>query len=139
MAEKNVPVFEYRKIKSGDITDFMLAHATAEEQAEFYEACVDIVGETMLVPDCYPGTTKQKQVRRKQKDGTYKVIPKMKRVAIPGSDTKEVYNHRKAVAWFVDTYEKAGKIIVNGKPEKKKATTEKKPSTIDILQQFKRK
>lgn len=138
MAEKKIPVFEYRKITREAIHDFMKDNATKEEMADFYDACIELVGDTMLVPDCHPGTDKQKMVRRKQKDGTYKVIPKMKRVAIPGSDTKETYNHRKAVAWFVDTYEKAGKIIVNGKPEKK-ADKKAKVSALSLFADFKRK
>lgn len=132
----NIPVFDYRKTTKEQIHAFMVANATPAEKKAFMESAFEEKKQTISIPDCYEGTNKQKMVRRKQKDGSYKVIPKMKYVELTDGEVKTVYNHQRAIAWFVDTYEGQGKIEVVNKPKKAKADEEKKISAKELFADF---
>lgn len=132
MAEKKaLPVFDFKKMKKEDIHTFMVENASAAEKADFmataFEDAIQKVMEPEMIVDAN-GNIKQKVVRRKQKDGSYKMVPKMKAVEVKGGEVKKKYSHRKAVNWFYDTYcvganKKAEMINKPETKEKKKAVS----------------
>ena len=138
MADKaNLPVFDFKKIKKEDIHDFLKENATPQEIKSFREAAFPKKQETIMMPEMITdaeGNIKQKQVRKKQKDGTYKTIPKYKAVAVKGGEIKEKYSHRDAVSWFIKTYvdinEPKAKMI--NRPTKKQEEEKKQPA-IDLF------
>ena len=108
MAEKKaLPVFDFKKITKEQIHDFMVANATQEEKAAFKAVAFVETAQKVMEPEMVKsadGKMVQKTVRRKQKDGSYKMVPKMKSVPVKGGAVKTQYSHRKAVNWFYETY-----------------------------------
>ena len=134
--KKNLPVFDFKKVKKEEIHAFLKENATPQEKRDFRAVAFPKKPETMLVPEMITdaeGNTAQKQVRKKQKDGTYKTIPKYKAVAVKGGAVKEKYSHRDAVSWFIKTYVDVNepKAIMINRPEKKQE--EKKQAAKDLF------
>lgn len=108
MAEKKpLPVFDFKKITKEQIHDFVKANATPDEKKELRAVAFKKKAPTVMEPEMITnaeGKLVQRQVRRKQKDGSYKMVPKMKAVAVKGGEAVEKYSHRDAVSWFIKTY-----------------------------------
>ena len=107
MTDNNLPVFDYWKMTKEEIHDFLKANATAEEIACFRAAAFVPTPQKVRVPYMViseDGTTTQKYVRRKQKDGTYKSFPKTVSVPVKGGKIEYKYIHRAAISWFCKTY-----------------------------------
>ena len=108
MAEKKaLPIFDFKKITKEQIHDFMVEKASQEEKASFKAVAFVETVQKVMEPEMVKsadGKMVQKTVRRKQKDGSYKMVPKMKAVPVKGGEVKKQYSHRKAVNWFYETY-----------------------------------
>lgn len=125
MAEKKaLPTFDFKKITKEEIHSFMVDNATQAEKADFMKIAFVETAQKVMEPEMVKsadGKMVQKTVRRKQKDGSYKMVPKMKAVPVKGGEVKKQYSHRKAVNWFYETYcagANAKAIMIN-RPEKK--------------------
>ena len=131
----NLPSYDYKKLTKEAIHAFMVENATAEEKASFKATAFEAKKQKIRVPVYIPGTDKPVMVRRKDKDGNFKLIPKMEMVDVEESTAKPTYNHRKAVAWFVAQYD-GKKITVTNKPAKKASSEVKKASAMDLFADF---
>lgn len=125
--KKELPTFDFKKITKEEIHAFMVANATSEEKKAFMAVAFGTKPQTVMEPEMVlnaEGKLTQRLVRRKQADGSYKMIPKMKAVPVKGGEAKESYSHRKAVNWFYDTYcvGPEAKAIMTNRPEKKAKT-----------------
>lgn len=108
MAEKkSLPVFDFKKITKEQIHDFVKENATPKEKESLRAKAFPKKPEVIMEPEMVlnaEGKLVQRLVRRKQKDGTYKMVPKMKAVPVKNGAVNEKYSHRDAVSWFIETY-----------------------------------
>jgi len=140
MAEKKaLPTFDFKKMTKDDIHSFMVENATSAEKASFKSVAFVETAQKVMEPEMITnaeGKLVQRTVRRKQKDGSYKMVPKMVAVPVKGGEVKKQYSHRKAVNWFCETYVDVDspKAIMINRPEKKDKA--KKVSAEELFADF---
>ena len=134
MAEKkSLPVYDFKKITKEQIHDFVKANATPDEKKQLRARAFIMKAPVVMEPEMIinaEGKKVQKTVRKKQKDGTYKMIPKMKAVPVKGGELAEKYSHRDAVSWFIETYVDCDnpKAEMINRPEKGSKKPQKTPA-----------
>lgn len=115
----SLPTYDFFKISQEDIHAFMSANATQEEKKAFVARAFAKKQEYHLEPETVPGTNDPIVISKVDtKTGEVRWKQKMRRVPNEGGEEKLRYNHRAAVAWFVETYN-GKKINVPNAPKKK--------------------
>lgn len=119
--------FDYKSLTVKDIHDYMDAHATAEQKAEFMKVAFPKKQErkAQVLKDTNGNILMQ---AAKDKDGNPKLnedgspvmIPKKKMVIVADSEAKKAYNHLEAKKWFANTFHDVVDNAPN--PDKKKET-----------------
>lgn len=128
----SLPTYDFFKISTEDIYAFMSANATQEERKAFVAKAFTTKQEYHLEPETVPGTNDPIVISKvDSKTGEIKWKQKMRRVPNEGAEEKRRYNHRRAVTWFVETYN-GKKINVPNAPKKKT----KKPTAEELFADF---
>lgn len=119
--------FDYKKLTAQEIYEYMEAHATAEQKAEFMKVAFPEKQErkAQVLRDTNGNILRQVAKDKNgnpklNKDGSPVMIEQKKMVIVADSEAKKAYNHFEAKKWFADTFRDAVDNAPN--PGKKKET-----------------